>query len=177
MHFLGILQHWPVSYFVNLFWVDRYSIEWQDVTQKNCAGLKKIQFLACFYFKLNDLSWLNTISIWSNMALTSGAKIEMSLRYSSMMKTVDHQDIATLTGTCLTQHLTGQKGIWANSYRPEEPALNVDFLMSSSAIANCKYPSAMSKEVKTLLICNDCRASSIWGKGNASLMVMEFNFL
>ena len=34
-------------------------------------------------FKLKDLNRLNTNSIWSNMVLTSGAKIQMSSRYSS----------------------------------------------------------------------------------------------
>ena len=56
-----------------------------------------------------------------------------------------------------------------NSYRPEEPALNAVFLMSSSAMANCKYPCARSKELKTLQLCTTCNASSMWGKGNASL--------
>ena len=64
-----------------------------------------------------------------------------------------------------------------NLYRPEEPALNAVFLISSSVIANCKYPCARLKEVKTLQLCTTCNASSMQGKGNASLMVMEFNFL
>ena len=59
------------------------------------------------------------------------------------------------------------KGIWVNSYRPQEPALNMVFLMSSSAIANCKCPYTRSKEVKTLLLYNClCNALSMWAKVN-----------
>ena len=43
---------------------------------------KKVTFFGLI-FKLKDLSQLNTNLIWSNMALTSGAKIQMSSRYSS----------------------------------------------------------------------------------------------
>ena len=49
-------------------------------------------------------------------------------------------------------------------------------LISSSAIAKFKYPSTRSKEVKTLQLCTAYNVSSMWDKGNASLIVTEFSF-
>ena len=118
-------------------------------------------------FKLNDLSWFNTNWIWSNIVLASGAKIQMLSRHSSKVTNSWSPRHCSIKLQKLDLVCDRPKGIQVNFYRPEEPALNVVFLMLSSAIANCKYPFTRSKEVKKLILCT----------AYASLMVMEFNFL
>ena len=130
-----------------------------------------------FIFKLKSLSQLNTNLIWSNMVLTSRAKMQMASRYNTKVTNCWSPRHCSIKLQKLEPALDRPKGMWVNLYRPEEPVLNAVFLMSSSAIANCKYPCTRSKEVKTLQLCTTCKASSMWGKGNASQMVMEFNFL
>ena len=49
--------------------------------------------------------------------------------------------------------------------------------MSASSIANCKYPWAKSNEVNQTAAFTACKASSIWGKGNESHIVMAFKAL
>ena len=94
-------------------------------------------FLAWFS-SLKDLSQLNINSIWSNMALTSGAKIQMSSGYSSKVTNCWSPRLCSINLLNLDLSFDSPKVIQVNSYRPEEPAVNVVFLISSSAIANCK---------------------------------------
>ena len=176
MQFLGISWHRPVPHFIHLFWVGRNSVSWQDVTQKDHTSLKEITFFGLI-FKLRAFSQLNTNSVWSNMVLTSGAKIQMSSRCSSKVTNCWSLRQCSINLQKLDPTLDRPNGMWVNSYRPEEPDLNAVFLMLSSAMANCKYPCARLKEVKTLQLCTTCNASSMRGKGNASWMVMEFNLL
>ena len=146
------------------------------MTQKDHTTLKEITFFGLI-FRLKAFSQLNTNSIRSNMVLTSGAKIQMSSRYSSKVTNCWSPRHCSINLQKLDPALDRPKGMQVNSYRPEEPALIAVFFMSSSDMANYKYPCARSKEVKTLQLCTACNASSMWGKGIVSKMVMEFNFL
>ena len=119
--------------------------------EKSCWP-EKNNIIFSLIFKLNNLSQLNTNSVWSNMVLTSGAKIQMSSRYSSKVIHCWSPRHGSINLQKLDLTFDRPKGIWVNVYRAEEPALNVVFLMSSSAIANCKYSCTRSKEVKTLLL-------------------------
>ena len=109
----------------------------QDVTQKNSCWPGKIT-LSAWSLSWILYSWLITNLIWSNVALTSGAKIQMSSRYSSKVTNCWSPRYCSNNLQQLYLAFERPKGIWVNQYRPEGPALNAVFCISSSAIANCK---------------------------------------
>ena len=144
--------------------------------ENTTLGWKKWHFLGLI-FRWKFLSLLNTISICSNIASTLGAKIQMSLRYSKRVVNCWSPKHCSIRWLRLDSALDNPRGTQVNSYSPHDPTLNVFFLISSSTMASCKYPWVTSKEVNQLLWWTACNASSVHGRGNASLMVIELSFL
>ena len=144
--------------------------------RNNTLVLKNWHFLGLIFW-LNFLSLLNTRWIWSNISSVVGAKMQMSSRYSNKVTNCWSPKHCSIKQHKLEPAFDSLNGIWVNSYRPIELALNAVFFMSLSFIAGWRYPWARSKDKNQLLLWTACRALSILGNGNASLTVMEFQFL
>ena len=105
-----------------------------------------------------------------------GAKMQMSSRYSNKVTNCWCPKHCSIKQQKLEPAFESLNGIWVNSYRPVELALNAVFFMLLSSIASWRYPWARSKDKNQLLLWTACRALTILCNGNASLTVMEFNF-
>ena len=144
-------------------------------SRKSTLVSKNWHFLGLI-FRLYCYSLSNTSSIWSNMSSIVGAKMQMSLRYSNKVTNCWSPKHCSTKQQKLEPAFESPNGIWVNSYKPIEPALNAVFLMSLSSIASWRYPCARSNEENQLLLWTTYRPSSVLGSGKASLTMMELSF-
>ena len=164
--FLGTGQVLTLSTFYGLADIPSADRTWP---RNKTLVLKNWHFLGLI-LRLNFLSLSNTSWIQSNISSMVGAKMQMSSRYSNKVTNCWSPKHCSIKQQKLEPAFESPNGIQVNSYRPIEPALNAVFFMSLSCIASWRYPWARSKDENQLLLWTACRASSILGNGNVSLL-------
>ena len=165
----------PGLNFIHLVWVGWYALSQQDMSQKQHTSAK-ILALFRLNFQIKFLSLSNTRWIRSNISSMVRVKMQMSSSYSNKVTNWWSPKHCSIKQQKLEPAFESLNGIWVNSYKPIEPALNAVFFMLLCSIASWRYPWARSKNENQLLLWKACRALSILGNGNASLTVMEFIF-
>ena len=141
---------------------------------KQNTGVKKWHFLGLI-FRWHSLSLLNPSSIWANITSVLRAKVQISSRYSNKVTNCWSPRHCFMRQQKLEPTFENPKGMPVNSWRPKDLALEAVYFMSSSSMANWRYPWARSNEVNQLLLWTTCKVSSICSNGKASLTMMEFD--
>ena len=141
--FLGTDQVFTFSTFSGLADIHFANKTWP---RKSTLVLKNWHFLGLI-FRLQFLSLLNTSSIRSNISSVVWAKMQMLWRYSNRVTNCWSPRHCSIKRQKLEPAFESLNGIWVNSYKPIELALNAVFLchFPPSLVGGTPVPGQMKK--------------------------------
>ena len=123
----------PGLNFIHLVWVGWYALSQQDMSQKQHTSAK-ILALFRLNFQIKFLSLSNTRWIRSNISSMVRVKMQMSSSYSNKVTNWWSPKHCSIKQQKLEPAFESLNGIWVNSYKPIEPALNAVFLCCSAPL-------------------------------------------